>query len=190
MSRHKYGTLLKWASQLAPGAIICTLVFAFQPPSVWPVLAGPAALYVALIVGFALWVARDRRVDPSLRAAGTVAFVTQNVPGAIVHIERFVVPDAGFARGPSFVIVAGNTGLIYFTRGKNPVAFVRIPWSQVADVSASGGDLVMTLVDDDLVIHIPGGMLPMGRRRVRALADEIDDLRENSGSVRADVSGK
>jgi hypothetical protein len=147
-----------------------------QPPSEWPVLVGAVALYFVVLIAFAVWVARDRRVDGSLQNQGSVAFATQNVPGAIVHLERFLVPDAGFARGPSFVVVADDMGLGYFTRGKNPVAFVRIPWDEIVDVTASGGDLIVHLADGNLLLHIPGGVLPMGARRVLALASQISAL--------------
>jgi len=186
---YKYGTLLHWTMQFLPGVILCAVVLVARPPSEWPALIGLVVVYFAVLVAFAAWVARDRRVDPSLQTPGSVAFVTQNVPAAIVHLERFVVPDTRFARGPSFVIVADDLGLAYCTRGTDPVAFVRIPWPEISTVSASGGDLLVVLADESLLIHVPGGALPMGARRVRALASEIDNLRENSGSVRADVTG-
>jgi hypothetical protein len=184
---HKYGTLLQWTVQLLPGVTLCAIVLASRPRSEWPALVSLVVLYFAVVIAFAAWVARDRRVQPALRAPGSAAFVTQNVPAAIVHVERFVVPGAGFARGPSFVIVADDAGVSYYTRGKNPVAFVRIPWLEISGVSASGGDLLITLADGSLLIHIPGGVLPMGRRRVRALAAEMAKLLENEGSVRADI---
>ena len=176
MRHYRFGTLARWTLQVAPGIIICVVVFVARPASEWPALGGLVLLYVAMVIGFVVWVARDRRVDASLRGTGSVAFVTQNVPGAIVHLDDFLVPDVRFARGPSFVIIADDTGLGYFSRGKNPEAFVRIPWADIGGVSASGGDLVVTLADGNPLMHIPGGPLPMGARRVRALAGELAAL--------------
>ena len=176
MRNHKYGTLARWILQLAPGALICALVVVARPPSEWPTFVGFILLYVLVLVGFVAWIVRDRRVDQSLRDPGTVAFVVQNVPGAIVHLERFIVPDATLARGPSFVIVADNAGLGYYPRGKDPVAFIRIPWSEIASIDEMAGELGVTMADGSLLAHIPGGMLPMGARRVRALAAEVSRL--------------
>ena len=176
MSGHRVRTLTRWAMQVVPGILICMVVLFARPSDEWPAIGGPLLLFFVVVIGFAAWVAHDRRVDATLRTAGTVAFTTQNVPGAIVHLERFLVVDATFARGPSFVIVADDTGLGYYSRGKNTEAFVRIPWSDIDGVAASGGDLVVTLADGNLLMHIPGGLLPMGARRVRALAGEISAL--------------
>jgi len=173
---HRLGTLARWTLQGAPGLVIFVVVLFARPAEEWPAIGAAFLLYLTVVSAFVLWIVRDRRIDYSLRRPGSVAFVTQNLPGAIVHLERFQVPDAGFARGPSFVIVADDTGLGYFTRGKNPVAFVRIPWAEIASVGASGGDLIVTLADGNLLLHVPGGLLPMGARRVRALAGDIAPL--------------
>ena len=176
MRHSRFGTLARWTLQVAPGLVICVVVLLARPTGEWPAIGAAFLLYVAAVLAFVFWVVRDRRVGTSLRRPGSVAFATQNVPGAIVHLDPFLLPDAGFARGPSFVVVADDTGLSYHTRGKNPVAFVRIPWADIASVDASGGDLVVTLADGNLLLHIPGGLLPLGARRVRALAGEIAPL--------------
>jgi hypothetical protein len=179
-------TLGLWALQLGPGLLICVAVFATRPGDERWNLAGALLLYVAVIVVFGVIVARDRRGADRLRAPsapGSVVFVTQNVPGAMVYLERFVVPGVAFARGRSFVIMADDAGIAYATPGASGVVFARIPRTDVAQVAEMAGELCITLVDGNPLLHVPGGMLPFGVRRVRLLASELSALGERPATT-------
>jgi len=168
--------LARWVFQFAPGILICGVVVISQPPSGWPALAPALLLYFGVLVGFAVVVARHRTINVSLRSTDGVAFSTQNVPGAMVYLEPYEVSGVAFARALSFVIVADDSGVGYFTRGKNPVRFVSIPWVEIASVEEFGGELCITLTDGSLLLHVPGGMLPVGVKRVRELARQMAAL--------------
>ena len=173
MRHHQWRTLTGWAFRFAPGLFICAIL-TFARPSDGLVVG--LVIYLLTLAGFAAFVACDRRVNFALRTPGSVAFATQNVPAAIVHVERFLVESVRFPTRGSFTIVADANGVSYVTAGDNPVAFVRIPWSEISDVQELAGELCITLVDGSLLLHIPGGLLPVSVGRVRALAAQMAAL--------------
>lgn len=177
MSYHRRRTLAIW--------IGVSLVFL-------PIFLGPIALIIVrarpeerlfyaipLLIPFVFVLAvillakSERTVNPSLVLPGRVAFATRNLPGAIIYLESFLIPDAQFARGRTFAIVADGEGISYFTAGKHPIQFVHIPWPEIADVTELSGEFCITLADGNLLLHVPGGLLPMGARRVRVLAEQV-----------------
>jgi len=72
--------------------------------------------------------------------------------------------------------LAEDAGISYFTPGRNAVEFVRIPWVEIASVEEFGSELCITLTDGSLLLHVPGGMMPVGVKRVRELARRIAAL--------------
>ena len=146
------------------------------PAEQWLGYSIPFMAPVLLLIAFLARVVLSRHVPASVRNPKGVQFSTQNVPGAMVYLEPFVVDGAAFARGPSFLIVADDDGISYFTRRETLRPFVQIPWSEVASVDELAGELCITLMDGNLLLHIPGGMLPVGATRVRAIAASMSAL--------------
>jgi hypothetical protein len=177
---HRRRTLTIWIATstlyslmfLVSGAILLLRA----PAEHWLAYSIPFAAPVLFAAVFLTRVVRSRQVPAVLKNPASVQFSTQNVPGAMVYLEPFLLPGIPFPRRPAFIIAADDAGISYFTQDKTPRPFVHIPWRDVSSVDELAGELCVTLVGDGLLLHIPGGLLPVSVRRVRGLAAQLSAL--------------
>ncbi|WP_411698316.1 hypothetical protein [Conyzicola sp.] len=148
-------------------------------PEMRVVIAG--GLFVLLILAAVLIfvVTRVNRVSEAIRLAaapGWVVFAAYNHPGALVHVGDYLVPGVDVARGLGLIVVADDAGLSYLTPDRPPQPFVQIPWSGIDDIAEVGGELAVGLANGDVQYIVPGARIPVAKRRVRAIAEQLSAL--------------
>ena len=165
------------ASFVVPVAI-CVALFVVTP-EYRPAIAIAAISFVGYCAAIASVLFRGNRIGDAVRRTanpGSVVFGAFNHPGALVHVGAYVLPDAHVARGLSYIVVFDEVGLSYLAPGKPPEPFVRVPWADIVRLEEAAGELAVTLHDGETQFIVPGARLPMGARRVRALAAEVSRL--------------